>query len=627
MKFVALFRREEEARHAAPNTVVGTRPIRFSEGVIQLECRETQPHDDCVHNLLDENTDIRLLGRARLYNVEELIQSLTPEGAQASPTDLLLAAYRKWGLGLAQHLIGDFCFIVWDRSASRLLAVRDHFGVRPLYYVSDANCVRVSNDERCLGIEPTSAISKIYACAFLAGTVPSGQATAHPGVMRVLPAEQLVIDASGISTASYWTLQPRPSPAEVAETEFRDKFITAVGSRIRNRQDAACMLSGGLDSTAIASVLRIRLPSSTPVKTYSMVYADEANRALDEQAFISTVVDQGGYAPNYVFVDSYQPLSQLQELFAEQLGPFLAPGLAKTRMLFERLRTDRIGSVFDGHGGDEIVWYGGSRIMELASQGRWVSALTLLPTHARLFGDNPLSTAVVLIGHYAPGNTIGRLIQRIARAALKRGLVAVPRRNWQTYLDPSVLSVASEVTRWRELTPEQRASDQANHKAALSSPLIGYAFEVLDRLAASFDIEVVFPFFDKRLAEFCLGLPASQKLRRGQTRSILRRALGGIVPQKILRRQDKTNFRDELMRAISTHHRTIIVAMREEAGGPLAPFVNAQTFPVLLTRALDEPHALAADEVLLLWRLACLYIWINMGGTIVDDGQVAGTTR
>lgn len=620
MSFAALLGRPMPAkvRSALTNQIDGPHS-QFEQDTVLLTSSEPGDWGDAVHNLKEDAADIRLVGRARIYNFAELALMLS-ESVEISTAQLLIAAYKKWDADLAGYLVGDFAFVVWNASTSRLLAFRDHFGVRPLYYRRIEGSLLFSDSERLLGVEATSPVSRTFVSALLAGAVNSGSATAHPGIRRVLPGYTLVVDKSGETISPYWTLQPLQHDTSKPEQGFRRRFEVAVTSRLPKQAEVACMLSGGLDSSAIAGVLRKHLPKSVRLKSYSMVYADKANRHLDERRYIDKVTKQDGYDTNYIYVDNYQPLSTIKEMLTQQLGPYLAPGLAKTQSIYKRLSEDRIRFIFDGHGGDEIVWYGSSRIMELAARGSWFSAFALLPTHAKLFGDSPLALGALLLIHYAPPNSLGRLMRRLARAAVKRGMISVPQSKWQTYLSEAVLASAGSASQASRLPPEQRADDQANHLAAATSPLMGYAFEVLDKASSSFGVEVIYPFFDTALAEYCLALPSSEKLRHDGTRSILRRALRGVVPKQILRRRDKTDFRAELVAGLSTHHRSILLAMKEDANQLLAPYVNSLTLPKLITRAIDAPNSLAGDEVLLLWRIACLYCWLDMGGRVVDEG-------
>lgn len=629
MSFAALFVRKPEnvARRVQSLTSRLDRRLKRVEASTLLQqgaflvSLSADGDGPCFHNLRAATAGVRIVGRARIYNSVELAETLDLSARPVSAMHVLLAAYTKWGADLGLHLIGDFSFAIWDSQCQALLAFRDQFGVKPLFYELSADAVLISDEERVFDVGAFSPVTKSFVHSFLQGTVPAGEETAHPGVRRVLPGHKLEVSSWRAETSKYWSLEPANAPTSAPEREFRARFVAAVEARAKSGTPFAAMLSGGLDSSSIAAVLRQFCPPTFRLPTYSMIYGSKEKKAFDESSYINILIADGGIDASYIFVDDYKPMQEISSIFEQQLGLFQAPGLTKTVRVYERLQSDGIKRVFDGHGGDEVVWYGSGRIIELAVQGHWLHALALVPSHARLFGDNPVVVGALLVANFAPLNLVGRAFKRLARTFLRR--VAVSKRKpWQNYLNPAVLEGTSTLGARQTPPAGGQGSDQEGHLRALASPFIGYSFEVLDKAVSSFGIEVAYPFFDTRLATFCLGLPASEKLRRGQSRSILRRAMEGLVPAAILSRQDKTNFANELAVALVTHHSEIVSAVELDPDDLLSPYVNREMLPQLLLTARTDPASLQGSEIMLIWRLCCLYCWLQGGGSVTDEFEV-----
>lgn len=569
------------------------------------------------HNLDAPSATTRIAGRARIHNAEALRRSLASDASPQSVANLLLALYQRWGLDMASHLDGEFAFVIYDEAKQSLSAFRDRFGVVPLFYSQTATSLAISDHEAALGVEAYSPITTEFVADYLMGRPGASDRTAHAGVKRLFPGHVLTFAGSAAVVETYWSIKPTEPQGEPVET-FRKTFMAAVASRLPAKEQAAAMLSGGLDSSSIVAVLRHQGGNAVPVQAYSMVYQSPQRAAFDESRFIKVLVGQGGVELNAIHVDDFQPLSSLEDMFKQQLGLFIAPGLIKTRRIYARLRERGVRTVFDGHGGDEIVWYGTGRLRELASRGHWLKAMALVPVHSRLFGESPSIMAALLVVNFAPSNLPGRLFRRCARWLLRRDMKRRRPVDLARYVSAALRKADRDGA-----TSSAPVTDYESHQRAMTSPMIGYSFEVLNKMARAYDLEVVYPFFDQALAALCLGLPASEKLRLDGTRSILRRAMRGLVPDAILRRQDKTNFVEEFREALFEHHGSFVKEVLVDRPGHLLPYVDKVGIDDLLQTVSSNYRLLSSAEVVLLWRLCCLYRWLEQGGKVAGDCEIA----
>jgi asparagine synthase (glutamine-hydrolysing) len=138
-----------------------------------------------------------------------------------------------------------------------------------------------------------------------------------------------------------------------------------------------------------------------------------------------------------------------------------------------------------------------------------------------------------------------------------------------------------------------------------------YALELHDGTAAAFGIEKRYPFWDKRLVEFCLSLPSRQKFSKGWTRVVLRRAMAGILPSEIQWRIDKTNFAPSLAYGIRTFERDELDALLVRNPGPLAEFVNLQDLREALKRFLSPDCDHGSIDLFGIWKSVSLSLWLQ----------------
>jgi asparagine synthase (glutamine-hydrolysing) len=217
---------------------------------------------------------------ARLDNRAELIEALglrDRREAEVTDSDLLLAAYERWGASSLDRLVGDFAYAIWDGRRRQVFCARDHFGVKPLYYYRSGKLFAFATGIHALfevgGVR--RRLNRARVAAFLQGDHEDKAATFFEEILRLPPAHFLTVRAEGAELRQYWRLDPtrevrRRSNEEYAE-EYRALFVEAVRSRLRSALPVGSTLSGGLDSSSVASAARnlLRERGSGPLHTFS----------------------------------------------------------------------------------------------------------------------------------------------------------------------------------------------------------------------------------------------------------------------------------------------------------------------------------------------------------------------
>jgi asparagine synthase (glutamine-hydrolysing) len=485
-----------------------------------------------------------LAGDLRLDNRDELAAALDLGPRPGPDSALVLAAWNRWGETCAERLLGDFAFVVWDARRQSLFCARDHMGVKPLYYhLSDRLFACASEIKGLLAFSDLPRRADEGRIAdYLLGTVDDTQATFYQDVRRLLPAHWMMVTASSSRLERYWALDPTHelrlgSDAEYAEA-FGQVFTEAVRCRLRGADPIGSMLSGGLDSSAIVCTARQLLEKTgrAPLHTLSLVFPDLPE--CDERPWIEAVVASGAGTAHFVRGDRLSPLADLEHLLVEEDEPFWASHLFLHRALYQATHAAGIRTVLDGFDGDSVVSHGLGRLAELAS------SLRLLRLGREVFAvasSLRRSARTVFLGHVIRPLT-PRWLRRVKWAM--RGAGVAPGATPELLAGDFArrVDLGQRLKRWRNaaITVPRTARDA--HAARLRLGLIPLGFEVADHAAARCAVEPRYPFFDRRLVELCLGLPAAQKLDVGWTRVVMRRALAAHYPPALRTRGDKGNL-------------------------------------------------------------------------------------
>jgi asparagine synthase (glutamine-hydrolysing) len=534
--------------------------------------------------LLWAGGDLILCADARIDNRDELLDELDlkEHPAEASGDGgLILAAYEKWDQDCPARLVGDFAFAIWDQARKRLFCARDHIGVKPFYYHLTPKAFLFASEIKALLAIPTvpRRLNERRIAEYLRQDFEDKTDTSYQDIYRLPPAHSLIVTPERVQIHAYWSLDPDRSIRFGCDEEyieaFREIFRQAVSCRLRSPLPPACALSGGLDSTAIACTARLLLGEAKPVHTFSAIYPGfppDDRQKIDEQAHIRAVVETGGFTAHFVQADRYSSLADLPRLLWHLDEAYFAPTLNLHWALYDSVRQHGLRVFLDGSDGDETVSHGLERLTDLARAGRWLR----LVREARMLSGRALRPSQA-----------GRIIWKHGiRPLVPAGLLSFFRLLYgmgsKKKTSISILNPAFARRMGfeaQELEPGQASAPihdtaRQRHAQRLNSGLIPYALELLDKVAAAFTIEARYPFFDRRLLEYCLALPAEKKLGQGWTRLILRQSLAGLAPGEIQWRSTKADFSPSLVRGLLTFERQRMEHVICGEAESLAPYID-----------------------------------------------------
>lgn len=484
-----------------------------------------------------------LVADARLDNRAELLGALTEAGAHSTDAELILAAYRRWGTGCPERLLGDFAFALWDGRRSRLLAARDAAGMRSLYYRIDPRRLLFATEVAQILAVP-GVVARPFEpslAAHLAVVSGPPEWTAWEGIVSLPPAHAMVVDHRGPRTWRFWEADPdrrivHSDPRDYA-AQFRELFVEAVRCRLRSVKPVAIVLSGGLDSGSVASAAGwlLRQGGSLPeVRAYCWAFSDLPQ--CDERQLSGGIVDHYGLPLTEVPVETAWPLQGYPAHGPDRDDPFAGPYQRLWDATMARAREEGVGLLLSGGRGDLLVGAGVFDDLGLLFGGRLTDLAADLRSHRQSTGASlPRTLADVLVRPAAAQ------LWPPSRAPSLRGRLAGvrPLPAWIPAAFAERVGLPEIIARSRPQGPAYGYARRQRYEAIAAFMHVRAAVW-LERTGARSDLAYADPWADRRLAEFVLAVPQWVVQRRSQLKSIAREAMRGIMPEPVRHRVTKT---------------------------------------------------------------------------------------
>ena len=540
-------------------------------------------------------------GDVRLDNRAELLSLLAAgeDGAAIPDLGLVRLAYERWGAEMGPQLFGDFALAVWDPSRSRLVCIRDRFGTKPfVYHRSDRLFAFASQPVGVLALEGVpSEVDELAIASFLVDEMPDETGSFYRAVRRLPPGHILEVEVgrSQRPPRPYWQLDPerdvRLASDEEYEQAFRALLLEAVRCRLPEEGEVGIAFSGGVDSSSIVRAAAELAGDNRTIRTYTMT---SVGAVPDERPFVDAVLARGGVAPTLI-PDTDVPATvraRVMEGCAD--SPYAVIGLLMEGVLYDAASADGAEVVLDGFDGDTVVSHGIGRLTDLAVSGHFLSLVREVRGLSTVLGWNAAGTLrAQVLGPLIP-SMLRRRDRGFPGSAIDRSFARRVR------LDEAVAE--------RRRRPPSRPFARTEHLRDLTSPMNSLTLEIMESVASRAGVDLRHPFFDARLAEFCLGLPADQKLRDGWPRSIQRRAIRGLVPDAVRWRPHKTMLGPTLATQILTPVWAEVTDLARSGGGVAAAYVDAR---VLRDAYMACARTGSADHAVLLWEVFLLDRWLR----------------
>jgi asparagine synthase (glutamine-hydrolysing) len=502
-----------------------------------------------------------ITGDARLDNRAELISQLPFDDSRANEiadSEIILAAYEKWGEECLPRLIGDFVFAIWNERENTLFAARDPLGIKHFYYYyKSLKLFALASEIKALfALENIPReLNEQHLGDYLVVNSEDKENTFYKDIKRLPATHALSVSPKGLRIWRYW----QPGTTEIKfkndreyHEAFREKFSAAVTSRLRSAFPVGSMLSGGLDSSSIVCIASESLKSQNkaPLHTFSAVFPTiaKSDPRIDERRFMRAVVAKTACASHIVKVDGASPFKDIEKVLWHTDHPVGAP-IYMDWEIFRAARSQGVRILLSGFDGDSTVSHGYEDLTNFALRG-WY--LRLIREARALKKNMPRRSHNLkrLIWHRgiarsmpSAAYTIWRKLRGRKPEDYTRSPINFP-LHFKT-VNPEfreLFDLEDRIVQLREKNYPAGLSPIEYHWNALTNGYFSQVLENLEKAAAAFEIEPRFPFFDRRLIEFCIALPPGQRIYKGWTRSIFRHAMAGILPDDVCWRTDKSNI-------------------------------------------------------------------------------------
>jgi asparagine synthase (glutamine-hydrolysing) len=477
-----------------------------------------------------EDRRLQLMHNGEIYNYRELRRELESAGHRfrsTTDTEVILNAYTEWGEACVERFNGMWAFVLWDGKSQRLFCSRDRFGIKPFYYRHDGSRFAFASEPRAFRAFTPLEVNHDAVYEYLdQGYLDHFDETFFGGVRRLPPAHSMVFDESGLRVWSYWRLEEREPPNDAAE-EFAELFLDSVRLELRSDVPVGTALSGGLDSSAIAvsadRLLRTEAENAEALggrqRTFTAYFEQPG---YDERPFAEAVVAQTQADANWVTFTADELVDDLPRIVEAQGEPFGSTSICAGWYVMRAAKAAGVKVMLDGQGGDELLagyrGHLGFRLADLIARGRFREL------RAEVAGTEhgPLALATAVARPFAPESLV-----RAVRARTRGSLVHPELRGARVgHLDGSPFP--DRLRRYQQLVLTRRGLPE----------LLRYE----DRNSMAHSLEARVPFLDHRLVELCFSLPPHELIRGGETKSLLRRALGDLLPPAVRERRDKLGF-------------------------------------------------------------------------------------
>ena len=478
----------------------------------------------------DENSWIIYNGE--VYNYKELRGELEKLGHHfkgQSDTEVVLAALEYWGPDEAFARFNGMWALAWlDRRNNRLVLSRDRVGIKPLHFCLENGWFYFASELKTILEMAEHKFSLNYQVVgeyLVQSLIEASTATFFEGIQKIPAASYGVVDLSAevlkLELKTYWDLKEEQFATTSESTlieQIRELFIDAVRLRLRSDVPVGVLLSGGIDSSSVASVMQRILGKDADLKILSAVSKDSR---YDESLFIDIMSQYLNCQVRKVVLD-FQPdeafdyLEQVCWFNDEPIGSF---SNVAHYLLMQKAKELGVTVILSGQGADELLCgykkYLGFYVQALLHQGNYYKASEVLCSFWRQ----------------------GTILNQFTIAEAKRYL---PRYFQDTELDIRGSNLKHFVPRFVGLSPGMTV--QKRQILDLETYSVPALVHYEDRMSMAWAREIRVPFLDYRLIEALIHLPPEIKLRNGWTKYIFRKAMEPYLPKQITWRKDKQGF-------------------------------------------------------------------------------------
>lgn len=473
--------------------------------------------------MCDSTEKLWITYNGEIYNYVELREELRQQGhvfLTQTDTEVILAAYKAWGISCLERFNGMFAFVLFDRQKQELFCARDRAGVKPFYYINTKDTFAFSSEYKAfikaglVRFEVNEAQQFDY---LVNANLETEEESLFRHIRELKPAHYIhyKLHTQELSIKRYYEL---PSgEIDLGEAELVERveqaLLNAIRLRLRSDVEVGSCLSGGLDSSVIAGMVKALQPE-TRMQLFTAVFKGET---FDESAYAASVAEQVKGSWQTVSPTADEFFRDIKELNYYQDLPVWSSSTYSQHRVMKLAAEHGVKVLLDGQGADEL--FGGYAHHYLA-----------------YWRENAMPLRLKLIREAAP--TIASPYQLYFRQGLKDLLNASNSFGAYFTEDKKGFGKALHTPFASDLNTELRKDYTGRLKSFLKCE---------DRCSMAFGIESRVPFADDiSLVDLAFSIRGNRKIKNGLSKYLLREAAKHYIPSAIYQRRDKVGFETPL---------------------------------------------------------------------------------
>ncbi len=486
--------------------------------------------------MCDTTGNYWLTFNGEIYNYIELKEELKQKGHHfitQTDTEVLLEAYKEWGTNCLEKFNGMFAFSLFDKKQQKLFCARDRVGVKPFYFINTNNTFAFASEYKAFvrsGLVKFE-INETQQFDFLVNAnLEHTEESLFKQIKELKPSHFAMFDLETYDLAiqRYYTL-PKTSYAELSETEMisciEEKVVNSVKLRLRSDVEIGSCLSGGLDSSIIAGIIKELQPEQT-LKLFTAVFPEEQ---FDESNYAKLVADRVKGNWKTVSPTASEFFKDIERLNYFQDLPVWSTSTYSQHRVMQLAAENGVKVVLDGQGADELFAGYSHHYMAL-----WKESLGLNTFSKIKEANQSIPSAYKLFGKQLIKDAFGLSV------------------DYSNYFLQEKKKYGKSIS--EKLGSSLNEQLQRDYMGRLKSFL-----KCEDRCSMAFGIESRVPFADDvELVDYIFSIEGNKKIKKGVSKYLLREATKKYIPQKVYDRKDKVGFETPVAKWFQPHKSDVI---------------------------------------------------------------------
>lgn len=465
-----------------------------------------------------------------IYNYIEIRDELKLKGytfSSSTDTEVILAAYDKWGEECVNRFNGMWSFVIHDSEKQILFCSRDRFGIKPFYYLNNKNQFIFGSEIKQLlyFIDKPCVNKKVLLDYLIVGFEDHKDETFFQNIHKLTPGYNLIYNLQNhtFNIEKYYHLKFSSSNIDENESidNYAKKLKTAINIRMRSDVKVGTCLSGGLDSSSVAAIAS-SIYSKNSKDKFNAIHAKSSETASDESSYASMVASHCNLKLNTIEPTTSDFNENIDEIIFTQEEPFGSPSIFMQYFVLKKAKEINCKVMLDGQGGDETLLGYEKYYPAYLKSLNFVSFIKEFINSS----NNSKLSKIELLKYFFYFTKYSIRIKRLKQK--------------NSYLKDEIL------TKYRSETLKNLSESYLNIEKLqlfeIEKTQLPHLLRYEDKNSMRNSIETRLPFIDYNVLEQALSTNNKFKINKGWTKYILRKSVNDLLPKEVVWRKNKLGF-------------------------------------------------------------------------------------